>query len=120
MATKKDWFENQIENIGKTMAAILFGKDELKEVSEELKETEQSNSANSIDDIYRTATIDSLINERKFQDAQDYIFKILNNGKTANNLLFAISSYNKILEVKGISEDAAKEKLSEIRNLFKK
>ena len=47
MSIKKDWMERQIEAIGNTFAAILFGKDKVKAI---LDVDEEENSATEMED----------------------------------------------------------------------
>ena len=114
---KKDWFENQIENIGKSLAVALFGKEVLKKTFDNLKESEE-NTANPIDDIYKKATLDSLINAKEITKAENYVFEFVNKNKTSGNLLLAILFYNKLLDSGLISEEHARESLNKLRQLY--
>lgn len=42
MGIKQDWMERQIEYMGGTLAAILFGKERLQRVFEDFKENEEA------------------------------------------------------------------------------
>ena len=80
MSIKKDWMERQIEAIGNTFAAILFGKDKVKAI---LDVDEEENSATEMEDDILDRMVKKHLSDKNFNEAENLIFNALEKQKTA-------------------------------------
>ena len=117
---KQDWLERQIEAIGKTFAAILFGKDKIYSIYNEVDE-KKSETENRLLDFQ----IDTYITLDKIAEMEKLIFETVSKNKSCENLMAALEFYNKIselsedkLEKNGFSIEKIKTGIEKLRKVF--
>ena len=95
MSIKKDWMERQIEAIGNTFAAILFGKDKVKAI---LDVDEEENSATEMEDDILDRMVKKHLSDKNFNEAENLIFNALEKQKTARRFELALTIFNEANE----------------------
>lgn len=95
MSIKKDWMERQIEAIGNTFAAILFGKDKVKAI---LDVDEEENSATEMEDDILDRMVKKHLADKNFNEAENLIFNALERQKTARRFELALNFFNEANE----------------------
>lgn len=125
MSIKQDWMERQIEDIGRTLAAILFGAERLQRVFEDFKENEESNSNQKMEETLLDIYVNSYLKSGKLIEAEKLIFSFIENKKTLRGLTVALSFYNKLLEssdqylqANGFSKDKVEEGIEKLKALY--
>ena len=99
MSIKKDWMERQIEAISNTVAAILFGKDQVKAIldMDEEEDAVADMEEDLLDRMVKKALIDGTINE-----AENLVFNAIDQNKRNRRLMIALEFFN---EVHGYDEE---------------
>lgn len=103
MSIKKDWMERQIEAISNTVAAILFGKDQVKAIldMDEEEDAVADMEEDLLDRMVKKALIDGNINE-----AENLVFNAIDQNKRNRRLMIALEFFN---EVHGYDEEKLKQ-----------
>ena len=119
---KQDYLERQIEEIGRTLAAMLFGKDRLSTITEELEDTK---SPTDVDLSLFNIQVNVFIDSDKILEMEELLFEAVNNNKSWSNLILALTFYNKISELSeeklaknGFSAEKIKESVQKLRKIF--
>lgn len=104
MGIKKDWLEQQIEAIGNTFAAILFGKDKVNAIldmdDEEDSSTKENNTTTNCDMEILKAMIKMRIKSNDYNGAERDIFNFIEGGqKTKELFILALDFFNKMHEL---------------------
>ena len=99
MGIKQDWMERQIEEMGDTMAAVLFGKKRLKKVFDKFAENNQEDKNQEIDQIVMDVLVNSYVKKGDFTKAEETLFSFAKNQKTLYVFQSALLFYNKLLEM---------------------
>ena len=99
MSIKKDWMERQIEAISNTVAAILFGKDQVKAIldMDEEEDAVADMEEDLLDRMVKKALIDGNVNE-----AENLVFNAIDQNKRNRRLMIALEFFN---EVHGYDEE---------------
>ncbi len=125
MSIKQDWMEHQIEAMGRTLSAILFGKERLQRVFENFKENEEANSNQKIEEMLLDVYINSYLKSGELIKAEKLIFSFIENKKTPKGLTMALSFYNKLLEsddqylqTNGFSKDKIEKGIEKLKALY--
>lgn len=84
--------ERQIEAIGNTFAAILFGKDKVKAI---LDVDEEENSATEMEDDILDRMVKKHLADKNFNEAENLIFNALERQKTARRFELALNFLTK-------------------------
>lgn len=95
MSIKKDWMERQIEAIGNTFAAILFGKDKVKTI---LDVDEENDSATEMEDDILERMVKKHLADKNFNEAENIIFDSIEKQKTARRFELALNFFNEANE----------------------
>ena len=126
MGIKNDWLEKQIEEIGNTTAAVLFGKDKFKKTYEKLKENNQKNKNEEMNDMVMNVLVDSYVKNGELAKAEETLFSFAENQKTAHILTSAIFFYNKLLALNeeklnesGFSKERINQGIEKLKQLYK-
>lgn len=119
---KQDWLERQIEAIAKTFAAILFGKERLTKAMEDY---EQQKSETGLEEEMLKRVIKKYVEEKKFQEAEEMIYQLIESNNTGVNLEVALSFYNELndlddqsLENAGFSRDKIEKGVLKLREFY--
>lgn len=125
LSIKQDWMERQIEDMGRTLAAILFGKERLQRVFEDFKENEETNSNQKMEEMILDVYINSYLKSGELIKAEKLIFSFIENKKTLKGLTVALSFYNKLLEsndqylqTNGFSKDKIETGMEKLKVLY--
>ncbi|MDR1364759.1 MAG: DUF6483 family protein [Oscillospiraceae bacterium] len=121
---KQDWMERQIEAIGRSLAAILFGKDKLPSIVEKLDDAQV---ATNVELNLFNIQIDICIKSDQIKKMEKLIFETINSNKSWKNLIFALTFYNKVMEIdknklkkNGLSTEEIKSSIQKLRTIFEK
>ena len=125
MGIKQDWMERQIEAMGDTMAAVLFGKKRLKKVFDEFAENNQEDKNQEIDQIVMDVLVNSYVKKGDFTKAEETLFSFAGNQKTLHVFMSALLFYNKLLCMDdeklnsyGFSKEKINQSIEKLRNLY--
>ena len=125
MGIKQDWMERQIEAMGDTMAAVLFGKKRLKKVFDEFAENNQEDKNQEIDQIVMDVLVNSYVKKGDFTKAEETLFSFAENQKTLHVFTSALLFYNKLLCMDdeklnsyGFSKEKINQSIEKLRNLY--
>lgn len=99
MGIKQDWFERQVEALGKALAGAIFGKEKLDELFEKYEAVETQETLN--EDILERI-LKNHIENGKLCDAENLLFDSLNEEATPQKIIVGLNFYNKLNE---FSED---------------
>lgn len=122
MSIKKDWMERQIEAIGNTFAAILFGKDKVKSLlqTEGDEEADLEMQADILERMVKKHLAD-----KNFNEAENVIFDALEKHKTARLLEIALNFFNEahefsdeILAKYDYSQEEIEDGIKTLKNLY--
>ncbi len=112
MGTKRDWIEDQIEIISKTLVGIIFGKEKLKKLTDKYEENFSENTV--YDDILK-ARLKKLIEKGNILEAEKLLFDSIDENSRVNEIIIALDFYNDLsnLDEKFLHEhDFSKEKIT--------
>lgn len=119
---KQDWVERQIEAIAKTFAAVLFGKER---VTKAMEDYEQQKSETGLEEEMLKRVIKKYIEEKKFQEAEDMIYQLVELNNSGVNLEIALSFYNELndlddksLKNAGFSRDKIETGILKLREFY--
>lgn len=113
---KNDYLEQQIEALCQTLAALIFGQELTKEV---LTEEEERGLEISVDGKLTELLIDKQIKNGDITAAQNMITELVKSQPSAENLIIALSAYNKMLE-NNEEDENLKNAIIKIRDLYLK
>lgn len=122
MSIKKDWMERQIEAIGNTFAAILFGKDKVKAIFDV---DEEEDSAAAMEDDILERMVKKHLEDMNFNEAENLIFGALEKQKTLRRFEMALDFFNEVHEYNdevlsqyGYSSSEVEEGIRSLRKLY--
>lgn len=125
MGIKQDWMERQIEAMGDTMAAVLFGKKRLKKVFDEFAENNQEDKNQEIDQIVMDVLVNSYVKKGDFTKAEETLFSFAESQKTLHVFMSALLFYNKLLcmddeklNLYGFSKEKINQSIERLRGLY--
>lgn len=126
MGIKQDWLERQIEEIGDTLAAILFGKDRLKKTYEKFKENKQENQNEEMNDMVMDVLVDSYVKKGELAKAEETLFSFAEIQRSSHALTSAILFYNKLLALdeeklnsSGFSKEKINQSIEKLKQIYK-
>lgn len=103
MGIKQDWFERQVEALGKALAGAIFGKEKLDELIEKYEEVATQETLN--EDILERM-LKKHIENGKLCDAENLLFDSLGEEATPQKIIVGLNFYNRLYE---LDEDYLKE-----------
>ena len=119
MGIKQDWFERQVEALGKAIAGAIFGKEKLDELFEKYEEVATQETLN--EDILERI-LKNHIENGKLCDAENLLFDSLNEEATPQKVIVGLNFYNKLNEFDGkylkehnFSKEEIKEGIEELK-----
>lgn len=120
MGIKQDWFERQVEALGKAIAGAIFGKEKLDELFEKYEEVATQETLN--EDILERM-LKNHIENGKLCDAENLLFNSLNEEATPQKIIVGLNFYNKLnefdekyLNEHNFSKEEIKEGIEELKN----
>ncbi len=122
MGIKKDWMERQIEAIANTVAAVLFGKDQVKAIldMDEEEDAVADMEEDLLDRMVKKALIDGNINE-----AENLVFNSIDQKRRNRRLMIALEFFNEVhsydderLAKSNYSREEVEEGIKHLRELY--
>ena len=103
MGIKQDWFERQIEALGRALAGAIFGKEKLDELFEKY---EAVATQETLDEDILERMLKKHIENGELCKAEDLLFDSLNEEATPQKIIVGLNFYN---ELNKFDEDYLKE-----------
>lgn len=122
MGIKKDWMERQIEAIANTVAAVLFGKDQVKAIldMDEEEDAVADMEEDLLDRMVKKALIEGNINE-----AENLVFNSIDQKRRNRRLMIALEFFNEVhsydderLAKSNYSREEVEEGIKRLRELY--
>lgn len=95
MGIKQDWFERQVEALGKALAGAIFGKEKLDELFEKY---EAVLTEETLDEDILERMLKNHIEKGELCAAEDLLFDSLKEKATPQKIIVGLNFYNKLNE----------------------
>ena len=95
MGIKQDWFERQVETLGKALAGVIFGKEKLDELFEKY---EAVLTEETLDEDILERLLKNHIENGKLCEAENLLFDSLNEKATPQKIIVGLNFYKKLNE----------------------
>lgn len=95
MGIKQDWFERQVEALGKAFAGVIFGKEKLKDLFEAY---EAVLTQETLDEDILERILKKHIENGEICRAEDALFESLKEKVTPQKIFVGLNFYNKLNE----------------------
>ena len=95
MGIKQDWFERQVEALGKALAGAIFGKEKLDELFEKY---EAVLTEETLDEDILERMLKNHIENGKLCEAENLLFDSLNEKATPQKIIVGLNFYNELSE----------------------
>lgn len=95
MGIKQDWFERQVEALGKALAGAIFGKEKLEELFEKY---EAVLTQETLDEDILERILKKHIENGELCTAEDLLFDSLKEESTPQKVIVGLNFYNKLNE----------------------
>lgn len=93
MSFKQDWMERQIEAMGKTLVAVIFGKEKLKNLA---LESEERFSQNEMEEEILEHILEEYLKNGEICKAEDMLFESIKENKTPKKMIIGLKFYSQL------------------------
>ena len=120
MGIKQDWFERQVEALGKAFAGVIFGKEKLLDLAEKY---DAVLTQETLDEDILERMLKKYVENGKLCDAEDLLFESLKENVTPQKIIVCLNFYNQLndldenyLNQHNFSKDEIREGIEELKN----